>query len=77
MNESDRNVIMIDSNNGSLMIDAATCGGDQQVQLTLDELHRAYMFGYSNCIDANPLAPAPVRVAACILTGSEECDDVR
>lgn len=77
MNETDKNVIVVDSNHGSLMIDAATCGGDQQVQLTLDELHRAYMFGYSNCIDANPLAPAPVRVTACILTDSEEADDAR
>ena len=76
MKGNEKNVIVVDSNNGSLMIDAATCGGDQIVQLTLDELHRAYMYGYSNCIDANPLAPAPVRVEACILTEKED-DDVQ
>lgn len=69
--------IIVDSKNGSLMIDVATCGGDQMVQLTLDELHRAYMFGYSNCIDANPLASAPVRVEACILVTGEESNDVQ
>lgn len=63
----DDTVYVVESSTQSLMVDVASCGGDQMVEITLDELHRAYMFGYSNALDHNPISPAPVMVSRCIV----------
>lgn len=50
----------------SYMIDASICSGSKEVIITLDELRRAYNFGYSNGIDRKPEDSAPVEVAGYI-----------
>lgn len=41
-------------------IDASTCKGKQEVVITLDELHKAYLMGYENGLDKDPFESAPV-----------------
>lgn len=44
------------------MIDASICRGEQEVVITLDELHRAYRMGYENGLNKDPTESAPVDV---------------
>ena len=45
------------------LVDASTCRGKLEVVVTLDELHRAYTFGYNNGVSGEFDESAPVTVS--------------